>query len=290
MRQTSMWWYDSTRRAWHSGHQTGAGADGEPRGRSDVEQMLFRIDAGVIAFLFAIFMATAWALGNFRGRRLAVDPDHDPGSKVVDAALAVFGLLLAFTFAMTLERHEHRRLMLVSQANAIGDFFTCATIIPPPERTELQAAIRRYAQYELDALRDYTDDAERRRRIAQSMVMHNAMTEIASRAIERNTPIALALTNTLNDVTSTHASRTADYEERLPWPVQMMLLAAACGSTFLLGRQQGLAAKKCIAGTVSFILLVSLVIFVVKDLSQPRRGWIKVNTDPMARLVESIKE
>jgi hypothetical protein len=252
--------------------------------------MLFRLDAGIIAILFAVFMAGAWGLGNLRGRKLAVDPDHDPGSKVVDAALAVFGLLLAFTFAMTLERHEHRRLMLVEQANTIGDFFTCATIIAPPERTELQATIRRYAEHELEALRDYLSDTDRRQRIQESNLMHNQMTELTSRAVERGTPIALSLTNALNAVTSAHASRTADYEERLPWPVQMMLLAAACGSTFLLGRQQGLAAKKCIAGTISFILLVSLVIFVIKDLSQPRRGWIKVNTEPMVRLVESIKE
>ena len=250
--------------------------------------MLFRLNAWVFASAFALSMAAAWALGNFRGRRLAVDAERDPGSKVVDAALAMFGLLLAFTFALTLERHEHRRLMVVTQANAIGDFYTCASMIPPPGRAELQAAIRRYAAHELEALNDYLPDADRRRRIAESNAMHNEMTGIAARAVDRGTPIALALTNTLNDLTSAHASRTADYEERLPWPVQMMLLVAACGSAFLLGRHQGTASKKCVAATVSFVALVSLVVFVIKDLSQPRRGWIKVNPAPMVRLVESI--
>jgi len=252
--------------------------------------MLFQVDASIVAFSFAVSMFAAWAVGNFRGRRLALDPEHDPGTKIVDATVALLGLLLAFTFAMTLERHENRRLAVVAQANAIGDFFTCATLLPGPERAELQKALRAYAQDELDAMRDYLPDAERRQVLAESAKAHTAMTETVSRAIEHGTPIALSLTNTLNNVTSTHASRTADYEERLPWPVQILLLASASAAAFLVGRQQGLAAKKCVAGTISFILLVSLVIFVIKDLSQPRRGWIKVTYDPMVRLVDSLKE
>src|SRR3954469_20299313 len=137
--------------------------------------MVFRIDAAIIALACAGCMIAAWAAGNFRGRRLALDPDHDPASKLVDATVALLGLLLAFTFAMTLERHEHRRLAVVTQANAIGDFFTCATLIPEPERPQLQKAIRGYAQHELDALHDYLSDAERRRMIGETFKLHNDM-------------------------------------------------------------------------------------------------------------------
>src|SRR3954469_13456812 len=135
--------------------------------------MVFRIDAAIIALACAGCMIAAWAAGNFRGRRLALDPDHDPASKLVDATVALLGLLLAFTFAMTLERHEHRRLAVVAQANAIGDFYTCATLIAEPERSALQQALRGYAQHELDAVRDYLPDSERRRVIGESFKMHH---------------------------------------------------------------------------------------------------------------------
>jgi hypothetical protein len=250
--------------------------------------MLFGINSYVVAVAFGGCMLAAWTLGNFRGRRLSLDPDNDPVSKVVDATVALLGLLLAFTFAMTLDRHDHRRLMQVAQANAIGDFYTCATLISEPERSELQAAIRKYARHELDALRHYLSDSERRGVIARSLTMHNEMTEIVGRAINRGTPIALSLTNTLNGVTSAHASRTAAYEERIPWTVNLLLVVTACVSSFFVGRQQGLASKKCFSGTLSFIALVSLVIFVITDLGRPRRGAIKVNYDTMIRLVESM--
>jgi hypothetical protein len=255
-----------------------------------LDQMLFRIDAPIIALAFAACMLAAWALGKSRGRRLSLDPDPEPGSKVLDATIALLGLLLAFTFAMTLERREQRRLMVVAHANSIGDFYTCATLLPGPERTELQAAIGEYARHELQALRDYLSDAERRQVISQSLKMHNDMTAIVGMAITRGTPIAISLTNTLNEITSAHASRTAAYEERLPWPVQILLLVTASASAFLLGRQQGLASRKYVTGTICFIVLVSLVVFVIKDLSQPRRGMIRTNFESMVWLVESIKE
>jgi hypothetical protein len=255
-----------------------------------LEQMLFRTDAAIVAAVVAGLMLLAWALGSRQGRKPAMDPHREAGSKIVDATIALLGLLLAFTFAMALDRHGQRRLMLVEQANGIGDFYTCATLLPGPERAELRSVIRTYAKHELDALRTYLDDAERRKVIQESFQLHGEMTEIVSRAIARGTPIAVSLTNTLNNVTSAHASRTAVYEERLPWPVQALLIVTACVAAYLLGRQQGPAARTCAAGTVSFILLVSMVIFVIKDLSQPRRGWIKANYASMVLLVESLKE
>jgi hypothetical protein len=254
-----------------------------------LQQLLFRIDDYVLAALVAAFMLLAWGLGSLRGRKLAL-PDRESGSKIVDATIAVLGLLLAFTFAMALDRHEQRRLRLVDQANAIGDFYTCAALLSGTERTELQALIRIYSRHELDALRIYLQDDQRQKVIGETYKLHNQMTEIVGRAIAHGTPIAVSLTNTLNNLTSAHASRTAVYEERLPWPAQALLMLTACVAAFLVGRQQGPTAGKCLSATVSFILLVSMVLFVIKDLSQPRRGWIRTTTDPMERLVESIKE
>ena len=256
-----------------------------------MEQMLFRTDAAILPAIVGALMLIAWGLGVRRGRKLAMDPaQRDAGSKIVDATIALLGLLLAFTFAMALERHGQRRLLIVEQANAIGDFYTCATLLPGPERAELQGVIRTYAKHELDALRSFLDDAERRKVTEESVQLHAQMTAIVSQAIARGTPIAVSLTNTLNNVTSAHASRTAVYEERLPWPVQALLAVTACVATYLVGRQQGPAARKSAAGTVCFIVLVCMVIFVIKDLSQPRRGWIRANDASMVRLVESLKE
>ncbi len=64
--------------------------------------------------------------------------------KFTDSSLAILGLLLAFTFSMALGMHDHRRLMVVQESNAIGDFFTSASILKDPYRSALQSLIRTY--------------------------------------------------------------------------------------------------------------------------------------------------
>ena len=64
------------------------------------------------------------------------------GSKFDDASLAFIGLLLAFTFGMSLAKHDHRRDMMVADSNAIGDFYTCARMLKETVQTKLQTVVR----------------------------------------------------------------------------------------------------------------------------------------------------
>jgi hypothetical protein len=208
--------------------------------------------------------------------------------KFTDASMAILGLLLAFTFAMSVGRHDQRRLCVVAESNAIGDFYTCATLLKEPQRSGLQAVIRDYAQNEFGVLHQFLGEAEQKKAIQRSQEMQGRMTDIVSRAVAEGTPIAVNLTDTLNGVTSAHASRLAAYEETLPWSIQLLLLLAAIVPSFLTGKQQGVAQKARLSGTLSFIVLVTLVIFVILDLNQGRRGLIMVNREPFERLIQSI--
>jgi hypothetical protein len=202
--------------------------------------------------------------------------------------MALLGLLLAFTFAMTLGRHDNRRHTVVAQSNAIGDFYTCATLLKEPHRSALQAVIRQYAADELESLSGYMSIAKRQEAAMRNAALHGRMTDIAAQAIGDGTPIAICLTNTLNGVTSAQASRLAAYEEVMPWSIKLLLIVGAVVPSFLMGRQQGAAHEPCFWGTASFVVLVSLVIFVTLDLDQPTRGLITVNREPFDRLLQSL--
>ena len=68
-----------------------------------------------------------------------------PGS-ITNASVALLGQLLAFTFSMSLERHEHRRMMVVEHANTIGDFVACAAMQKEPVRAPLKVVLRKYVE------------------------------------------------------------------------------------------------------------------------------------------------
>ncbi len=253
-----------------------------------MDSLIYRADAWVVAVVFAAAMLAAWAIGWRWGRRLPADPDGVPGTKFTDASMTLLALLLAFTFAMALGRYDHRRLMVVGESNAIGDFYTCATLLNEPHRSTLQTVIRDYAKNELDVLCQFLPQAEQREATRRSREMHGRMTDIVARAVAEGTPIAICLANTLNEVTSANASRLAAYEETLPWSIQLLLLFGAVVPSFLMGRQLGATQEKCLSGTLSFVALVTLVIFVTLDLDRPRRGLITVNRQPFDRLIQSM--
>jgi hypothetical protein len=96
------------------------------------------IDAWSIAALVALAMVGAWLLGRSIGTRLRREAQgaRPAVSKFLDASLALLGLLLAFTFATAFSQHDQRRIMVVADSNAVGDFYNCASLLKEPVRTK----------------------------------------------------------------------------------------------------------------------------------------------------------
>jgi hypothetical protein len=117
--------------------------------------------------------------------------------------------------------------------------------------------------------------------------MQARMNDLTAQAVDGR-PLDLALATTLNNLTSTYALRLAAYDEILPWSIVMLLQLSSVVPSFLMGMKQGETHKSARSGTFSFIVLVSLVIFVTLDLNQPRRGLITVNREPFERLMKSL--
>ncbi len=96
------------------------------------------------------------------------------------------------------------------------------------------------------------------------------------------------LTSTLNNVTGSSALRLAAYQEGLPWSIMVLLLLSSAVPSFLIGEKQGAMQRIRLSGTLSFIVLVTLVIFVILDLDLSRRGLITVSRDSLDRVIQSM--
>jgi hypothetical protein len=233
-------------------------------------------------------MFAAWGFGRWHGRRLRVESGEVPVSKFDDASLALLGLLLGFTFSMAIVKHDQRRLMVVADGNAIGDFYTCASLLKDPVRTRLQAVIRDYTKLRFELSGRRLDDATIENALRQMQQMKDQMTALVDQAVVAGTPIAGSLINTLNGVTSSHADRLAAARDRLPTSVVLLLLISGVLASMLVGREQGASNKPDIAGTICFIVLVSFALYVILDLNQPERGLITVSQEPIQRLLSSM--
>jgi len=246
------------------------------------------VDSWVVALALGLAMFAAWEFGLWHGRRLRIETGEVPVSKFEDASLALLGLLLGFTFSMAIVKHDQRRLMVVADSNAIGDFYTCASLLKEPVRTKLQAVIHDYTRLRLELSGRRLDEVTLENALRRMQQMQEQMVGLVDQALAAGTPIAVSLTNTLNGVTSNHAARLAAARDRLPASVVLLLLMCAVVSSMLVGRQQGVSDKADVAGTVSFIVLASFAVYVILDLNQPERGLITVSQEPIQRLLSSM--
>lgn len=246
------------------------------------------VDSWAVALALGLAMFAAWQFGRWDGRRLRIESGEVPVSKFEDAILALLGLLLGFTFSMAIVKHDQRRLMVVADSNAIGDFYTCASLLKEPVRAKLQSLIHDYVRLRLELSGRRVDEAELEDALGRMQQMQDQMTALVDQALVAGTPIAVPLTNTLNGVTSNHAARLAAIRDRLPVSVVLLLLISAVASSMLVGRQQGASDRADLAGTICFIVLASFVVYVILDLNQPERGLIAVNQEPIQRLLSSM--
>ena len=260
----------------------------------DLGKIFSNADAIVISLELILAMLVLYGVGFWLGKRLRTEDCQPREFKFDDASLALLGLLLAFTFSMSLGKHDQRRIMVVSDSNAIGDFYTCASLLNDPMRTKLQTVIRDYTEFRLDLVLKARErgtpssEAAVERALQRIQQTQGQMTELVAQAVSEGTPIAVPLANTLNEMTSQHAARLAAARDKLPPTIVLLLFAAALASTMLVGRQQGATGKPQLAATLSFIILVGFVVYVILDLNQPGKGLITVSQEPLERLLSSM--
>ncbi|MBY0523251.1 MAG: hypothetical protein K2R98_07625 [Gemmataceae bacterium] len=249
---------------------------------------LTTVDAWVTALLLATAMLGAWGLGWWRGHRLGQDGRKETTSKLNDASMALLGLLLAFTFSMSLSRHEQRRQMVVADSNAIGDFYTAASFTNQPVRGQLQNAIRQYVDHRLDIVKQRLDEAAMEKKLIETEEMQGRMQDLVGKAVDGGTSVVVPLVNTLNGLTSAHTARLSASHDRLPPSIVLLLFLATIVSMALAGSQEGRSGELHLGATLGFVILVSMAVWVTLDLNQPQRGLIMVSQESMERLRSSL--
>lgn len=253
-----------------------------------MSHILSDVDAIVLAGVLAAGMMAGWWLGWSKGWRMMKEARGQPASKFSEATLAILGLLLAFTFSMSMAKHEQRRLMVVNDSNAIGDFYTCASLVKEPIRGQLQRTIRAYVEHRLALANEHPSESAIQQKLAEMQEMQNQMQSLVGEAVSAGTPIAAPLVNTFNSLTSNHAARVAAVRDRLPWNVVCLLFIASIVPLVLVGMQQGAAGEWRPAATAAFVVLVSMVVWITLDFNQPQRGVITVSQEPLQRLLSGM--
>ncbi|HND13933.1 MAG TPA: hypothetical protein PLN78_03060, partial [Pseudomonadales bacterium] len=107
--------------------------------------VILHFDAWKLGLLFFVLMLGSGWLGAM-SRPSAGDAAKGENTRIPDASIALFALLLAFTFSGASDRYENRKGFLLDEAIAIGDFATTASMLESPEREQIRHELIDYVK------------------------------------------------------------------------------------------------------------------------------------------------
>jgi hypothetical protein len=239
-----------------------------------------------IVLCFAVYLGLMLAR---RKRRTPEIPRHDL-DLVTTANLTLLGLIIGFSFSMSLDRYDQRKKCEALEASAISTEYMRAGLLPRANAARLRELLKDYLgqrllfyhrlnQLRLNELR--MDNSREQEELADEM---SSIVQAAASATP-NPPTTLVVSG-LNDVLSAADATQAAWMNRIPIGAWSLMIIIAVCSCLLMGfgaqRRDGLL-------LVVFPLLVSVAFFLIAEIDSPG-GMIRVSPDNLARVSQALNQ
>ncbi|MEO6168535.1 MAG: hypothetical protein ABIO46_15615 [Chitinophagales bacterium] len=247
-----------------------------------IPTIIISIEAWVLSFfLFVAMILFAW-LGNTAGKRWRRSDDgkeseEKSGFGSLEAGLfGLFGFVLAITFAMSGNRYETHRNVLVQESNDIGTAILRADLYPDSIRQAFRIDFKEYVEARIAYYEAQAD-------ISKIMEARAQSDQLSSKIWDRATDMSkqpgmlvpsnqmIPALNAMIDITTT---REAGLKATIPDIIIISLFILALIVTFVAGFSSPGIRKKDWMIIAGFDLLTSLIIYITLDIGRPRRGLI----------------
>ena len=245
-------------------------------------------------FLIALsFFLIAIELGFRLGNRFSAQEDGALSDHVASLQSSVFGLLallLGFTFAMSIERFDTRKQLVLEEANNIGTTYLRSQFLPENLQQEAGVLLQNYTESRLAFFRAGDDMRKLELSEEKSAEIQKKLWNIAVQATKKpENPQAVSLfIQSLNDVIDDHEKRRVALENHVPEPVVVLLFFVSMFGMGFIGYNYGLSGKRRHISTALFAFLIASVLILILDIDRPRRGFIQVSQASLERVQEDI--
>ncbi|HEX8915341.1 MAG TPA: hypothetical protein VF796_23515 [Humisphaera sp.] len=247
-----------------------------------------------VALLFVGILA-AIEIGfraGLRGRRRDPDSVTRGIGGMEGAVFGLLGLLLAFLFGGAASRFEHRRGLIVDEANAIGTAYLRMDLLPEPERAENRKLFAAYVDTRIDRHArgpDGQDDPDAARREADLQARIWATSLAALKQVDSNAATTLVV-SALNAAFDAAATRAAASRVHAPPAVTTLMFAIVGLGATLAGFSMAARLKRARLHSLVFALALTATVYVTLDLDLPRAGLIRIDDSdrPMVEVRKSM--
>jgi uncharacterized membrane protein YsdA (DUF1294 family) len=244
---------------------------------------------GVSTVLFLLIFEVGYRIA--RKRQTSIDEATKAWfTAIYSAILAMLGLLLGFSYSMAQQRFEVRKQLVVEEANAIGTTYLRAAWLPEPYRGDVAKLLRQYVDARLPkdlGSRNNIDELVQNVSVLSERLLDQMWVHAVEVAKTNPTPVVALFLMALNETIDLHAKRLAQFQNRIPNSVLLLLYLFATVAVLMTGFGSGLRTRRLVFPIVAMIVLVSTALYVIVDLERPQ-GLINVSQESMIRLQQRL--
>lgn len=218
---------------------------------------------------------------------------HEGIGPVEAAMFALFGLLLAFSFAGATSRFDVQRQLVVTEANAIGTAYLRVDLLPAADQPEIRRLFRNYLDTRLRVYEKLPDLGAVEMEMTRAARLQQAIWAAAV-ASSRKDPSGISarlLLPALNEMIDITTARTVALHTHLPSLIFALLIVVALLSGVVAGYAIAKRRRRSWLHILLYAGVVAMTIYVVIDLEYPHFGLIRLDTADRAlfELRESIR-
>jgi hypothetical protein len=245
----------------------------------------------ILAVVLPLAVEVGYRLHTFFAKGEIREREETGAGHIVSAALALLGLLIAFTFAMAADRYETRRQLVMNEANAIALVREVQQLFIEPERSQVDALMKTYVKLRLEFVAAGEDEARLNANSAETRIVQQQIwthTANALRAPDAGPVTSTVVLPATAQMFAIAATRREALEATVPRAILWALIVYATVSAVLMGYGLATTARRHVPGSVALFLLVALTIALTLDLDQPRIGSIRISQAPMQRVAAEV--
>lgn len=242
-------------------------------------------------FLFFVSLILLWLaerLGaGLRMRRPLQDDARTDFDVVLTAALTLLGLIIGFTFSMAVTRFDQRKNFEEQEANAIGTEYLRADLLPSTDADQVHQLLRTYLDQRI-VFYQAMEGRQLEQNIAQTAQTQAALWSVVRKAANSTpTPVVALAASGMNDVLNSQGYTQFAWDDHIPVPAWMLLVAIGIGCNLMVGYSARRPAQEKL---LSFILplFISISFLLIADIESPRGGLIRVKPQNLIILSRSL--
>ncbi len=190
----------------------------------------------VLAVSFVLLSLSLWSGATFFKRRAKLEETlRADFGLVLSAILTLLGLIIGFSFSMSISRYDQRKNYEEAEANAIGTEYLRVDLLPAADAARLRTLLENYLDQRI--LSYETRDKRQLSQIdAQTARLQTDLWSIVrtSGAAQPNPLVALAVAG-MNDVLNAQGYTQAAWRNRIPVSAWVLMAAIAVCGNILVG-------------------------------------------------------